>query len=701
MSMTRNAFYGLLIAFFMLFVLACSALNPSCAYAAESTYTVHTTCVVDNAGDVPDNVTGTFSYDLCSFTGWGMIDVNGWGSYIYPSSIRHNELALYTGATATTQCKARELPKIMIQPGSTSSDRFVLTSIDIESGASRFTYDNDGKASVSCTPFNWVQMTDRECSIVLHFSYVKDLEAKSYDYDIELSGSKQIDYLGDGVANVDTRRNGSNDYRLYLSANTGSETQDDYKSKNIVFLVDSSGSMKTALGSSSRIQVLKDSATRMLNTLSQDPNNTYTVVSFASDAQLLVSRGSAEQASSAIRRLNANGGTACYDALIKAGELLQDDVRESVVILLTDGEPTGVSQAVIGGPGGYTSQTPVAAAYAADAAASLSGCDSMYAVYVGNDNAAATWTQILTQKVSVSGDKISVNARNQIEFESVINQLTNRLQKPETHIEIKDTLSQNVVYRTGSDKLVKTAADGTKSVLTRGTDYALTYDSATKTVVATVYEKTQEHCTYVLSFDVSASVAAVRQWIADGVYPNTGDPDTDYTVTGNGTSSGQAGFYSNEDARACVVWDSGERSVQLAKPVIQVSFDADSNAAIKAHVRLYNMELSSNMFLYELVDEKGSVVSIAGNNLDGDIFFPNLAFDTEGEWDYTIRPIVPSKGDSGWIEHMEYDSSEFKLHVKTSITGDSSGAADGMNLDVTYESDPMFYCEYSLRKTQQ
>lgn len=701
MSMTRKALFVSLFACSALLVFAGAALCPSRAYAANSTYTVHTTCMVDNADDIPDGVSGTFSYDLCSFTGWGIIDTGRASSFTYPSSIKYYPLTLYAGATTTTQLSVWRQPNLMFQPGSSSSDRFVLTSIDIVSGAARFTYDNDGYASVACTPFNWAQMTSNECSVVLHFSYVKDLEAKKYDYDIELTGSKQIDYLGDGVANADTRRDGANDYRLYLSANTGSETQDDYKSKNIIFLVDSSGSMSGALGGSTRIQVLKDSAARMLSTLSQDPNNTYTVVSFASDAQLLVSKGSAEQATSAIRGLRANGGTACYDALVKAGELLQDDVRESVVILLTDGEPTSVSQAVIGGFGGYYAQTPVAAAYAADAAASLSGCDSMYAIYVGTDNAAATWTQILTQKVSVSGEKISVNATNQVEFESVINQLTSRLQKPETHVEIKDTLTQNVVYRTGSDKLVKTAADGSTSVLSRGTDYSLEYDSATKTVTATLFEKTQEHCSYLLSFDVAASVSAVRQWIEDGSYPNIGDPDTDYAATGNTTSSGQAGFYSNEEALASVVWDSGGKSIQLAKPVIQISFDADSDADIKAHVRLYNMELSANMFLYELVDEDGSVVSIAGNNLDGDIFFPNLAFDTEGEWTYTIRPLVPSKGDSGWIEYMEYDNSEVKVRVKASISSDSSGAADQMNLDVTYESDPMFYCEYSLRKTQQ
>ncbi len=698
MSMIRKHMLAALAAL----VLAASAVTlvaPEHAYAA--TYKVNVDCVVDNAADIPaDKQSTVFQYSMrpvLSFTGWN-------GYFVFPSTSNGKyDLSLKSGAsvTKTLQLNGSNPPLLMFEPSSSSSDRFALSSIELAGGARPYTYNNNGKASVTCTPFNWAQMTGSECRVVLHFTYVKDLQAKSFDYDIALNGTKQIDYLGDGVANADTSRKGSNDYRLYLSANAGQETQDNYKSKNIIFIVDTSGSMGTSLGSSTRLAVLKQSAQRMLTALSADSNNTYSVVQFASSAQIKVRKGTANAAANAINNMRATGATAYYDALVNASNLLKDDVRDSVVVFLTDGCPTSVGYSAVGGSGGYDAQIPVGAAYAAMAAKGLSGCDSFYAVYTGTSNEAATWTQVITQQVSVTDEKFSVNATNQEEFELVINQLTSRLKKPAAHVELTDTLSDNVVYRTGSDKVVKTAADGSTSELTRGSDYTLSYDSATKTIKATISEAVQENTSYTLSFDVAASVSAVKKWLAEGSYPDVGDAGTDYTKTGNATSSGQAGYYSNASATAAVVWSGGSKSVDLGKPVIQVSFNADSSAAIKAHVRLYNMELSQSMFLYELLDNTGTAVAIVGNDLNGDIFFPDLGFDSEGEWDFTIKPVVPKKGDSGWIEHMEYDDTEVKVHVKASVSGDSSGAADKMKLDVTYDKDPKFYCEYSLRKTQQ
>ncbi len=695
MSKTRRSIFVIVVACALL---AGAAVLAAPARACAATYTAEVSCVIDNGNEVPDDLASTnFNYKMSNFCSFR---TPYRGYFVYPSVHGSSLLRLKDGVTLRQTFNSDKLPILSFEPTSGSSDRFALASIDLVSGAELYTYDNNGAASVTCSPFFWAQMTSSSCEVVLHFRYVPDLQPKQIDYDIEVSGSKRIDYLGDDVANPDTNRNGSNDYRLYLSADTGNETQDNYKSKNIIFIVDVSGSMDSSLGGSTRLQVLKNSAQQMLKALSADSNNTYTVVPFSSSARIALNKGTADEAIRVINGLSSGGATAYYDGLMSAANLLQDDARDSVIVFLTDGYPTAVGSQV-GGRGGYNAQLSVSAGYAAMAADGLSGCDSFYGVYVGTDAAAATWTQIITQKVNVSDEKFSVNATNQQEFELVINQLTARLQRPQTHIEIEDSLTENVVYRVGSDKVVKTAADGSMTVLTRGTDYTLTYDSATRTVKAVVNEVVQENTSYTLSFDVAASVSAVKQWLANGSYPDTGDDDTDYLPTGNATSSGQSGFFSNESATSSVVWEGGRKSVNLNKPVIQVSFNADSNATIKAHVRLYNMELSSNMFLYELVDESGSSVSIAGNNLDGDIFFPDLGFDSEGEWDFTIKPLIPKSGETGWIEYMEYDDTEIKVHVKASVTGDASGAADQMKLDVTYEPEPMFYCEYSLRKTQQ
>lgn len=51
------------------------------------------------------------------------------------------------------------------------------------------------------------------------------------------------------------------------------------------------------------------------------------------------------------------------------------------------------------------------------------------------------------------------------------------------------------------------------------------------------------------------------------------------------------------------------------KSVVQVYFKPVNKGKASARVTLYNMLLSPNMFMFELVDDKDNVIDTAGNDL--------------------------------------------------------------------------------------
>lgn len=666
----------------------------------SSTYTLTVKCVIDNASEFPAETNNkTFYYGYASFTSMSQSSRD----WIYAPSVGTTQsLSFKNGDTKTVTARTSSAPTFIFMATTGTSARLAFTGIDYGTGTTTYVYDNNGRAQVPCEAFNWVKMTKTTGTVTLHFSYTGDLPEVHHQFTAELSGTKSIDYLGDGASNPDTARDGKNDYRLYLTADVGAVSDDNYHSKDVVFVLDVSGSMGESMGGQTRLARLKTQTTSMINELQEDGANTFSVISFATEANVLVNKGSASQALRAVNNLRADGGTSYYDALKSAYSVLSEVAdNESVVIFVSDGEPTGAGQDVIGGGSGYTSDAPVGLIYAALAAKSIT-VDSIYSIYIGTSDAAASVLQTVTQFVTVTRERGSVKTGDEIELKKVMDALTVRLKRPATDVTITDQLSAYAAFRAGSAKVVRQVEGGTTRDLVQGTDYSLSYESATRTVKAVIHDTATPHTHYILSFDVSASVRAVQEWIAtDGDYPNIGEDGTDYAGTGNTTSAGQAGYFSNDFAKVALDWDGGHEDVTLPKPVIQVSFEPESEADISIHVTLYNMELSRNMFLYELLDSNGENVSMAGNTMDGTVNFPKINYKTEGTWRYTIRPIVPVKGDPGWIEHMTYDDTQIPVTVKARVGSDRDGAASGIKLTVTYGVEPHLYCEYALRTTYQ
>lgn len=134
---------------------------------------------------------------------------------------------------------------------------------------------------------------------------------------------------------------------------------------------------------------------------------------------------------------------------------------------------------------------------------------------------------------------------------------------------ITDTLSEYV------DKVDKTSftvtaknVDGNPVDLS-GVKIKTAYDSATKKVTVTFPENYPlvEGTTYSISFDIKVNDTAYNEYAKKG-YNAVGDEGTD--APNNDTSSGKAGFFSNESATLEYMFNEQSYTAPYAKPVVQV-----------------------------------------------------------------------------------------------------------------------------------
>lgn len=169
---------------------------------------------------------------------------------------------------------------------------------------------------------------------------------------------------------------------------------------------------------------------------------------------------------------------------------------------------------------------------------------------------------------------------------SELNAIFDEIQKSETttsaytNVVMEDTLSEYVdlADRDYRDyKVVAKDSSGRDVVLTPGTDYNLTYDSAAKKFVVTFLKPLANSVTYTLEYNVKPTQKAYDEYAANlnaggnGYGDVTGDADTD--LAEDITSSGQPGFRSN--ASACLAYTAENVNHQCSgnpypHPVIQV-----------------------------------------------------------------------------------------------------------------------------------
>lgn len=169
---------------------------------------------------------------------------------------------------------------------------------------------------------------------------------------------------------------------------------------------------------------------------------------------------------------------------------------------------------------------------------------------------------------------------------SELNAIFDEIQKSETttsaytNVVMEDTLSKYVDLADNDYndyKVVAKDSSGRDVVLTPGTDYNLTYNSAAKKFVVTFLKPLANSVTYTLEYNVKPTQKAYDEYAANlnaggnGYGDVTGDADTD--LAEDITSSGQPGFRSN--ASACLAYTAENVNHQCSgnpypHPVIQV-----------------------------------------------------------------------------------------------------------------------------------
>jgi len=724
---------------------------------AEARY-LNVKFVIDNIDEHPDKKDEVFHY-ICSFYKWNDYATGGWrisknstdwdweeldSKWVAGPNDRNGKYWNYIDAKhgQTVRANASDgdcfyfYPQIGFTHGKTAAG-LSLSYIEYTGNTWTISYNDQGHAGYSILPFNYGGFPGPgDGSVTLHMHYDEGLpKPKPITPELSMTTSKQIDYLGDGQPNPDTPNHyGANDYRLYLTGNTKDNTAyATYKPKNIIVAVDISLSMMYTFdgnknGGGERFTSLKKAAQKLMEGLKKsDDRNKFSVVYFSSDDKypwgaakgsgISVNKGSFDQANNALWALDYSkyGGTDYYSAFRRIDDCCRDTPpdMENVVIFLTDGEPTSVPKEVLPRWMGALSQSVVAVPYTQDAAKKhLGKVSQFYSVFIGTNSGSAAVMNMVLRAITVP-EKGFVQASNNSEMQKLIDKLTNKLKKPEVGVAMSDTLSKYVDLYTQPEYFKVTAKTTGSSeeakVLSPGSDYEVNYDGASRTIRMKIKGRATKDMTYTFSYDVKVNSTALKEWKLSG-YPHVGDENTDYTLTGNTTSSGKPGFFSSEIDKAVgqITYDlgSGDQSAdfKFPKPVVQVRDTNNSNGKIMGHVTLYNMELSAGKFTFELVDSSNNKpLAPTTNDAKGDFSFDvnSISLDP-GVYTYKLRQSTPPDMDSDQIggDHIKYDTHE--VEVKVTVTDDPT---NGLQKQVEYAKDSdqkaHFYNSFGIQGTYQ
>ncbi|MDY4522266.1 MAG: VWA domain-containing protein [Atopobium sp.] len=677
---------------------------------AQTAYgsTLNVEVIIDNYDELSDQSksivdSSGFSYDFKFFSEVRQLDYSINGQI--PVSPIVKSPTLKRGAN--TVFISNRIPYFYVTPNDRTDSHISFSHMEFGSGAAQLSYPMSYYGRKWDLPgygqFTQLASSGWSGSIKLHFRYNEELgPVKLPKPDIAIKTTKQIDYLGDGNSNADTQRKGPNDYRTYLSAQAADNSNfPKYRRKNFIIVADVSGSMRERYlhgSSESKMDSLKRNLSTMVNKLGTfDNSNTFSILAYSNTVQPVLNKGSYQQAAWAINRLTAGGGTNTGGALMEVQRYVDHspDV-DNVLLLVTDGLPTEIPYNYFGASyGGYNTSVDVVYPATQLLLNQIKGIDSLYSIFIGSGRGASV-LQSITQGITTRDEKAAFSVNSDTEMKNMLDSLMLRLKNPEVHITISCQLSEDVTLYPNSYKLVATGADGRTRELNYGVDYTVAFDGATRTVTATIVNKVNEDTKYRFSFDERTSTAAIKKWLAaNESYPHVGDADTDYDLA-NPTSTAKPGFYDIDKAEAQVKYvaqdgtSTGE-TFTYPKPVVQVYFKPNNKGKVSAHVVLYNMKLSPNMFMFELVDADGNVIEVAGNDTDGNVYFKDIPYKREGTYTYTIRPVVPKPGESGFMDNMRYDNHTVPVKVKVEVKDDD------FSTQVEYDPDNIYHESYGLK----
>ncbi|MFN0110915.1 MAG: VIT domain-containing protein [Blastocatellia bacterium] len=142
-----------------------------------------------------------------------------------------------------------------------------------------------------------------------------------------------------GVSLLTYREPGKDGYFLLLVSPKAQLDEQNVVSKDVIFVMDTSGSM-------SGDKILKAKAALRFGVNTLDARDRFNIVSFSGEEHLLSvtplngDNAGKRQALEFIDRMNASGGTNINDSLQAAFRLVQPSERARMIVLVTDGQPT-------------------------------------------------------------------------------------------------------------------------------------------------------------------------------------------------------------------------------------------------------------------------------------------------------------------------------------------------------------------------
>lgn len=398
--------------------------------------------------------------------------------------------------------------------------------------------------------------------------------------------------------------NGEDSYTLTLDV-TGKYDSTLNKPKiDVVLIVDTSGSMNEPMGEKSRLKALQDVVTEKGGLSDSIFNNDQidarmTVVTYYGledyywynspwdDATWVngawaTTKSEVDQIVNGIRVNEEKSGTNCQAGLRTAKEALAkaDSSARKIVIFLSDGLPTyryNNDGYTIGN--GNTDPYNYNANAAYNEAVAMKGLDQFYTIGFSN-SADSTFLSTLATKVNTTSTKKYYSAADADKLAEAFKQIMGNLTEYTCrNVVLTDTLSdyaelENAAHLNPTIKA--TASDGSEVDLS-GVDIQVTYNEGTRTVTATFPTdyKLQKDVTYAVSFNIKPTAKAYDEYAAneDSYGGVVGSMNSD--AWDNDTSSGKAGFYTNDAATLTYVYGTGNAQAEtvdyVEKPVLQVN----------------------------------------------------------------------------------------------------------------------------------
>ena len=531
---------------------------------------------------------------------------------------------------------------------------------------------------------------------------------------------------------------------LNASGTVGTKTHK--KNVDIVLIVDTSGSMNDSDSNNDATKLVSTrNAIKALidafNTKSDTVDTRYKLVTFNTSATTNTRSWTDGNTlyNTYIKKLTAGGGTNYDKGLSYGGTAITDGSRtdaEKIVIFLTDGQPTYYGDT----PSNCGIHTSKATLNAAKNSAKQIICSKFYAVGIGlsskiqiynNDDYQSNcrWYAHRGKSEPTTGESLlkSISDCTNAASKEAINltdssKLTDKFKEIAgqtltaacTNVTITDQLSQYVDVTDASKLQVKIASkDNNKytNVYTQDFDLnktgkvtlnnkeiaTVTYDSLKKEAKLKFnddYSLEANYYYYLTITNVTPNQRAFDEYKENGDYGTTkGDANTDedtggYTSKNEGTSSGQAGFYSN--ATATVSYknkkSSGLITENYQKPVIQVQ-----SISVRKDWEDVTPPKTTTV-LAQLVDEKG-------NPVDGKI----LELNSSNNWTGSFEFVKLDKYDRYGFKELKEDSNgsiTYKGKNYSIVVANDIIEINNTNYKVTYGKDNDVYVITNTKNSQ-